>query len=489
MGTTHTPRDASLRRHASLATPVAHSVEPAIIPAKEPHPISTLPTACVIGAGSSGLTTVKALKDQGIPVDCFEASDDVGGVWYYQNPNGMSACYKHLHINTSKCRMEWEDFPMAAEWPNYCRHDYVHQYFKAYTDKFGLREHITFNTRVEHAERDPDGTWAVTLSNGDTRRYDALFVCNGHHWDPRWPEPAFPGHFDGLQMHSHHYRQPEDFAGQRVVILGLGNSAMDIAVELSYTAKNVYLAHRRGAHIVPKYLLGRAVDQWVVPGLPARVNEFLMSLMLRIQVGKVENYGIKRPEHRLMQSHPTISSTILDRIAHGDVTPKDNIAALEGTRVRFADGSVEEADTIIYCTGYKVTFPFFDENFLSAPDNDLPLYQRMFKPDIPNLMFIGLYQPLGAIFPLAEMQARIGAAYLAGKYLPPPREVMEQRMAAEREAMFRRYVASKRHTMQVDYDQFLAALKRELKQGQRRAKAHVGAWPIPSRAGHLVEAG
>jgi dimethylaniline monooxygenase (N-oxide forming) len=432
--------------------------------------ISTIPTACIIGAGSSGLTTAKALQDQGIPFDCFEASDDVGGVWYYQNPNGMSACYKHLHINTSKCRMEWEDFPMPEEWPNYCRHDHIHQYFRAYADHFGLRDRIAFNTRVEHAERTAEGDWAVTISTGETRRYDALFVCNGHHWDPQWPEPAFPGHFDGLQMHAHSYRQPEDFAGKRVVVLGMGNSAMDIAVELSYTAKRVFLSHRRGVHIVPKYLFGRAVDQWVTRGVPPRVGELLLSLMLRIQVGKVEQYGLKRPEHRLMQSHPTISSNILDRIAHGDVTPVDCIAALEGDRVRFSDGRVEEADTIIYCTGYRVTFPFFEEQFLCARDNDLPLYQRMFKPDIPNLMFIGLYQPLGAIFPLAEQQARIGAAYLAGKYTPPPREVMEQRMEAERSAMFRRYIPSRRHTMQVDYDAFLAALKRELKEGQRRAR-------------------
>jgi len=438
-----------------------------------------LPNACVIGAGPSGLSACKALQEKGIPFDCFELADEVGGVWYYNSPTGRSACYKHLHINTSKSRMEFSDYPMPEDWPNFCRHDYVHGYFKDYCDHFGLREHITFNTGVEQCERDADGAWSVRLSTGETRRYDALLVCNGHHWDPRWPEPRFPGAFSGREMHSHDYRVPEEFAGKRVVVLGMGNSAMDIAVELSYCADRVFLAHRRGAHIVPKYLFGRPVDKWAVPGLPLWLNNLGLSIMLRLQVGDVSAFGLKKPEHGLMQAHPTISSTILDRVGHGDVEPRDNIAELMGHQVRFADGTVEEVDTIIYCTGYKVSFPFFDPDFLSAPDNDLPLYERMFKPDIPNLIFIGLYQPLGAIFPIAERQAYIAADYLAGDYLPPPREAMERRVAQERDAMFKRYVASKRHTMQVDYDDFMAELQRERRAGQRRAAAAGHALPVP----------
>lgn len=448
--------------------------------------MSKFPKACIVGAGSSGLTAAKALKDREIPFDCFELSDDVGGVWYYNNPTGMSACYKHLHINTSRCTMELQDYPMPAEWPNFCRHDYVHKYFQDYCDHFGLRERITFNTGVTHAERGDDGVWTVTLSTGEQRRYDMLVVCNGHHWDPRWPEPAFPGSFSGKQMHSHDYRKPEDFAGRKVVVLGMGNSAMDIAVELSYTADKVYLAHRRGAYIVPKYLFGRPMDQWRVPGLPMWMNEQFLRFMLWVQVGKVENYGIKRPAHGLLQAHPTISSTILDRMGHGDVVPKDNIAELQGDKVKFVDGSVEEVDTVIYCTGYRVTFPFFDEAFLSAPDNDLPLYKRMFKPDLPNVVFIGLYQPLGAIFPLAERQARIVGDYLIGKYLPPSRAEMERHMKAERDAMFARYVKSKRHTMQVDYDDFMAELDTERAAGQKRAQSGPPQLPIPPRADTLA---
>lgn len=432
--------------------------------------MSAKPVSCVIGAGSCGITVCKALKERGLPFDCFEKSDDVGGVWYYNNPTGLSAAYRSLHINTSKQIMQFSDFPMPDEWPVYTNHRHIHRYFRDYAEHFGLREHIVFNTGVEHCARREDGRWGVTLSTGETRVYDCLFVCNGHHWDPRWPEPAFPGAFNGTVMHAHDYRTPEFLSGKRLLLLGLGNSAMDIGVEASYIAEKVFLASRRGTHVFPKYLWGIPTDHWLVPWLPSSVAQMIFSFMLRVQQGRVEDYGLPKPEHALMSAHPTISSTILDRIGHGAIVPKPNIAALEGDRVRFVDGSTEELDVIIYCTGYKVSFPFFEPEFLAAENNDLPLYRRMMKPGIDNLFFIGLYQPLGAIFPLAEVQGIIAADYLLGKYAPPSVEAMQADIQAERDAMFRRYVKSPRHTMQVDFHPFMRQLRREHREGQRRAR-------------------
>jgi dimethylaniline monooxygenase (N-oxide forming) len=438
--------------------------------------------ACVIGAGSSGIAVCKALHERGLPFDCFELSDDVGGVWYYENPTGLSAAYRSLHINTSKQIMQFSDFPMPAEWPVYTHHAHIHQYFRDYVDHFGFRDKITFNTGVEHCTRRADGVWEVRLSTGETREYDCLFVCNGHHWDPRWPEPPFPGEFHGNVMHAHDYRTPEFLTGKRLLLLGLGNSAMDIAVEASYLAEKVYLAARGATHIFPKYLWGVPTDHWLKPWAPSWLAQPVFTFMLRVQQGKVENYGLPKPAHGLMQAHPTISSTILDRIGHGAIVPKPNIAALEGDSVRFTDGSVEKVDVIIYCTGYKVTFPFFDSTFLAAHDNDLPLYRRMMKPGINNLFFIGLYQPLGAIFPLAEVQGVIAAEYLRGRYLPPPDEEMERDIEAERAAMFKRYLKSKRHTMQVDYYPFMRQLHRELKAGAARALRAGRIVPLVARA-------
>jgi dimethylaniline monooxygenase (N-oxide forming) len=443
----------------------------------------SLPTACVIGAGSSGIAAAKKLNDAGIAFDCFEKSDRVGGNWVFGNRNGMSSAYRSLHINTSRARMEYADFPMPADYPDFPHHAQIAAYFDSYVDHFGFRDRIAFETGVERAERRADGVWEVTLDTGETRRYDALLVANGHHWDPRWPEPRFPGEFDGVEMHAHHYVDNGDFRDKNVVVLGMGNSAMDIAVETSHVAKRVFLAARRGAHIIPKYLFGRPLDQMgLSPRVPWPVRQKILEGIIRTTTGDMERYGLPKPDHRIGEAHPTISSEILSRLYHGEITPKPNIERLEGDSIRFADGSVEKVDVVVYCTGYRVTFPFFDQDFLSAPENDLPLFRRVFHPDIPNVFFIGLLQPLGAIMPLAEAQGSWIAKYLRGEYALPPAPELRADMKRERERMFKRYVASKRHTMQVDYDDYLLDLERELKRGGERAARAGRPLPVPPNA-------
>jgi dimethylaniline monooxygenase (N-oxide forming) len=433
-----------------------------------------LPTACVIGAGSSGIAAVKALHEHGFEFDCFEKSDRVGGNWVYQNRNGMSSAYRSLHINTSRDRMQFADFPMPGSLPDFPHHTQIAAYFDDYVDHFGLRERITFETGVEHAAPGAGGGWEVTLDTGETRRYDALVVANGHHWDPRPPEPPFPGseRFEGLQLHSHEYtgEDPEFFRDRRVVVLGMGNSAMDIAVEASFSAAATYLAARRGAWIVPKYLFGRPLDQYPAsPRVPWAVRRRVAEVMLRVGVGDMERYGLPKPDHRFGEAHPTVSDDILSRIAHGAIVPKPNIARLSERAVVFADGTEVEADVVVYCTGYKVTFPFFAPELIAAPDNDLPLFRRVFHPYVPNVFFIGLLQPLGAIMPLAAAQSEWVCDYLAGRYAPPPPAEMRADIEAERERMFKRYVQSKRHTMQVDFDDYLYELERERRRGAKRA--------------------
>ena len=448
--------------------------------------MGALPTACVIGAGSSGIAAAKALHERDIPFDCFEKSDRVGGNWVFGNRNGMSSAYRSLHINTSRERMEYSDFPMPKSYPDFPHHTHIAEYFDNYVDHFGFRDRIVFETGVEHADRGDDGVWTVTLESGERRRYDALLVANGHHWNPRWPEPAFSGEWGGVQLHSHHYVDNTDFKDKNVLVVGIGNSAMDIAVESSFVARKTFLSSRRGAYILPKYLFGRPLDQIGVnaltPVLPFWFRRAILMAMYRVAVGRVEDYGLPEPDHKIGEAHPTISADFLNRIAHGEMTWKPNVAELMGDRVKFDDGSVEPVDVIVWCTGYKVTFPFLDEDLLSAPDNDLPLFRRVFKPDIDNVFFIGLLQPLGAIMPLAEAQGRWVAAYLRGEYHLPPRSELEADIRTERERMFKRYVASKRHTMQVDFDNYLHALAKEMAAGAKRARAAGFALPVPPRA-------
>jgi cation diffusion facilitator CzcD-associated flavoprotein CzcO len=449
-----------------------------------------LPKVAVIGAGSSGITALKGLVDRGIDAVAYEASDRIGGNWVFGNSNGMSASYRSLHINTSRERMEYSDYPMPKSYPDFPHHSHIAEYFDDYVDQFGLRERIRFETAVEQAERGEDGVWTLRDSRGGADRFDALLVANGHHWDPRWPEPAFPGTFDGLEMHAHSFTDGEMFRGKKVVVLGMGNSAMDIAVESSYIADETYLAARRGAHIIPKYIFGKPLDQILGsdPRVPWKVRQAIFGGILRSQIGKVESYGLPKPDHKLGDAHPTISDTILSRITHGAIKVKPNIAELKGDRIRFVDGSEVEADVVIYCTGYKVTFPFFDEDFIAAPENDLPLFRRVFKPGFDNLFFVGLLQPLGAVMPLAEAQGRWVASYLRGEYALPAGPAMEADIGVERDAMFKRYVKSKRHTMQVDFEDYMRTLDVEIEAGAERARERGFALPVPARAGSAAAA-
>jgi len=452
-----------------------------------------LPKACIIGAGPSGFSTAKRLKDYGIPYDCFELSDDIGGTWYYNNPNGLSACYESLHIDTSKWRLAFEDFPVPASWPDFPHHSQLFQYFKDYVDHFGLRETITFNTGVAKAHRTADGLWEVTLTTGEKRLYDVLFVCNGHHWSPRTPQ--YPGEFDGPAIHSHAYRtpfEPVDMRGKNIVVVGMGNSAMDIASELSQRpiAKNLWVSARRGVWVLPKYMNGRPADKSAMPHwMPRKLGQSLARKAIKKAIGNMEDYGLPKPDHEPLEAHPSVSGEFLTRAGCGDVKFKPAIKALEGKRVRFEDDSVEDVDAIVFATGYDMRFPFFDDPAL-VPDDDhrLPLFKRMMKPGVPNLFYMGLAQPLPTLVNFAEQQAKLAAAYLAGRYRPPSTSEMTQVTAADEQTHLGQYYKAKRHTIQVDFNLYVADLMKEIAAGERRAKAAGNALPVPARAATSVAA-
>lgn len=429
---------------------------------------------CIIGAGSSGITTAQVLAERGIDFDCFEMGSGVGGNWRYGNDNGVSSAYRSLHINTSRSAMEFAAYPMPDSLPDYPNHWQIAAYFDDFVDHFGLRERITFRTEVAKVEAVPAGGYDVTLRHRDdvgvaeTRHYEHVVVANGHHWDPRWPEPSFPGSetFPGEQVHAHHYRTPDVLDGKRVVVLGIGNSATDIAVESSRVASETYLAMRRGAHILPKYLFGVPTDHLTSSPIargPFPLQKAGMKAMLRLAVGKVTDYGLPEPDHDVLEAHPTVSDDLLTRLGHGDITVKPNIDRFEGSKVFFTDGSAVEADVVVYCTGYKVSFPFLDDTVVRAEDNHVDLYRRVVAPDHPGLYFIGLIQPLGAVMPLAEQQAHWVADLVAGEVTLPSVPEMRAQIAAYDTALRKRYVASKRHTIQVDAHAYRAELLKERK--------------------------
>jgi dimethylaniline monooxygenase (N-oxide forming) len=434
---------------------------------------------CVVGAGSSGITACQVLDAHGIPFDCFEKGSQVGGNWRYENDNGMSSAYRTLHINTSRRVMAYKALPMPDHYPDYPDHFQMAAYFDEFVDHFGLREKIRFRTEVLSAEP-VDGEWEVIVAGPDgereRNRYRAVLVANGHHWDPRWPEPPFPGaeEFEGEQIHAHHYREPDVLPGKRVLVLGIGNSAVDIAVESSRIADATFIAMRRGAYVLPKYINGKPIDETSNPAismLPLRVQRFFVNRALGIaSAADMTAYGLPKPDHKLFEAHPTVSSELLPRLGHGDIEVKPNIARFLGGRsVRFVDGSEEEIDLVVYCTGYKISFPFFEPEVFSAPNNRLPLYRRVVSVERPGLYFIGFIQPLGPIMPLAEAQCEWVADLLAARAALPDAAEMKGEIEREERKMRKRFVASKRHTVEVDFHPYLREIRRERKRAGQRA--------------------
>jgi dimethylaniline monooxygenase (N-oxide forming) len=319
----------------------------------------------------------------------------------------------------------------------------------------------------------------------------AVLVASGHHWDPRYPEPAFPGTgtFTGEQLHSHHYRTPDPFAGKRVLVLGIGNSACDVAVDCSQLAARTLLAVRRGTHIVPKHLFGMPTDHLTLLRLGTRAplwaQRSAVALLVRVAQGDVTKYGLPKPGHRLLCSPPTMSDTLLSRLGHGDIVVKPLIERLEEDRVYFTDGSAEVVDVVIYCTGYRISFPFLGGAF----GGPISLYRRIVPPNLPGLYFIGLVQPIGAVMPIAEIQSQWMADLLAGRATLPPEPEMNHEIAVYRTATAKRYRRPAEQAIQVDFLAYIREIRRERRAGARRngiSRHHgepAGAASPPARGG------
>lgn len=419
---------------------------------------------CVIGAGPSGIAAGKALLAEGFDPIVFEKSGEVGGNWVYRPEPGHSSVYETTHIISSKTLSQYEDFPMPADYPDYPSHAELRAYFEAYARHFGVDRTIRFHTEVLRATRDPDGRWRLGLRAPDGEREevcDGLLVANGHHWDPFVPDVR--GHFDGRIQHSHAFKRAEPFRGRRVLVVGAGNSACDVAVETSRVAARTCLSVRRGQHIVPKFLFGVPNDVLYakILWLPRPLRQPLLGLTARVMQGRYARYGLPEPDAGILQMHPTLNSELLYYIRHGRIAVRPGIERFDGPEVRFVDGTSEPFDDVIFATGYKISFPFFDKSFIDWSEAlQIPLYRKMIHPEIDNLFFIGLFQPLGCIWPLADYQARIAAKALAGRWRRP--DDLAARVRRELEHPHHRFRKERRHSTEVDYHAFRKELLAEL---------------------------
>ncbi len=434
-------------------------------------------SVCVIGAGPSGITALKNLVDESVEAVCFDRNREVGGNWIFTEEESHSSVFETTHIISSKTLSQYEDFtfddfdPTVADYPS---HDELRRYFQAYASHFELYPYIQFETLVLQCERKGEDEWVVTTERKgvkSTHHFTDLVVCNGHHWKPRYPE--YPGEFTGQYLHSHQFKKAAAFENKKVLVIGGGNSACDVAVETSRVSSQTTISWRRGYQIIPKFLMGIPTDVYAAKTrfLPVWLRNKLSELTVRIAVGGNDLYGLPPRDHSIGETHPTVNSELLYKLRHGKVKPKGDIERFEGSTVHFADGTSDTFDVIVACTGFILSHPFFAEDFINYSSGPVTLYLKMLHPRYRNLYFVGMFQPLGCIWPGAELQSKIMARELSGKWTRPSNTAQLADKEVSRPHI--RQVDSHRHTITVDYHKFVKELKTHLPKSYVRRRLAV----------------
>ena len=432
---------------------------------------------CVVGAGPHGLSALKALLQSGIDADGFEREPEVGGNWNFGAAN--SRVYRSTHLISSKPFTQFPDFPMPDRFPDYPSHFQIKEYFTSYARHFGLLDRISFSTDVARCEpvdaTDSSSRWDVTVldrvsGRETTRRYAGVVVANGHNWFAKVPQYPGQAEFGGEIIHSSDYKGSDVLRGRRVVVVGAGNTGCDVAVESAQNADHTWHSTRRGYYYNPKYALGRPSDQTadllLALRLPLWLRRQMFKATLRLTVGDFEKFGLKKPDHKFFETHPIVNQQLPYYVGHGDITPVDDIERFDADAVEFAGGERVEADLVVFCTGYLVTFPFLDDRWLNWSDDHPHLFLQMFTPAFDTLVVTGLIQPDSGQWTLAHWQGQTIARYIeARRDRPLVAARLRQRVIDEVDRRFTagtQYKESTRHYYEVAHQDYLGALERTI---------------------------
>ena len=365
----------------------------------------------VIGAGPSGLATARALERAGIAWTGYEAASDVGGLWDITNPR--STVYESAHLISSRTTTEFAELPMD-ETVDYPGHRALRRYFGRYADAFGLRDRYRFGTRVTRLEPHGSGSarWRVADDRGGDEVYDGVVIASGTLAEP--VENRIPGSFGGELLHSSRYKTAEIFDGERVLVVGGGNSGCDIAADAVGRAASVDLAVRRGAWFIPRYILGRPADT-LNQGrpLPAPIKQAIDSRVLTALVGDPTRFGFPKPDHRIYESHPVVNSHVLQLAGQGDLRVRPGVARFDGSGVRFDDGSSDDYDLVLLATGYRLDYPFVDRTHLAWRGAAPHLFLNIFPPSFNGLFVVGMLEASGIGWQGRAEQAELVASYLS----------------------------------------------------------------------------
>ncbi|MDP9096430.1 MAG: NAD(P)-binding domain-containing protein [Pseudomonadota bacterium] len=425
--------------------------------------------AAIIGAGAGGLCAAKYLIARGVEVVIYEAGSFIGGLWVYENDNGASPAYKSLHLNSEVAITAYRDFPFPADSPLYPTHDGVCRYLQAYAERFDLRRHIRFRSRVADVSRSGHG-WRVTVSDGSAADFDAVVVASGHQAVPKHPE--WRNDFKGEYLHSHTYRMPEPFRDKRVLVVGVGNSSLDIAADICILTKSTVIAARSPVLILPRMLFGvpqsRVLARIEKPWVPWPVKRTIRELLARVVHGTMKQWGFTAPKTR---THPASHPNLMTHFMWNRVRAKPGIQSVSGQEVRFVDGTSETFDAVIAGTGYAVDLPFLAPALRPLSGEHINLFLRVVHPSQRGLYFCGMFNVAGGgNIRMMDDQAEWIAELVTGAESPPEPAVMARATEEEQVFLARHFPASGRYALELDPAFYRRQLNRERRRARRVAR-------------------
>ncbi len=435
---------------------------------------------CIIGAGPCGLAAAKTFAEHGIPHDIIEAQSDLGGTWNIGTAAGL--VYTTTHLISSKRFTVFDDFPMDESVTAYYPHHTVMlDYLRRYAEHFGITGRIEFGKRVKQVEAIGPNDWRVQVAGEpQARRYAGVAVASGHHSVPRMP--VVPGTFNGTIMHSRDYKHPDQLRNKRMVVVGAGNSACDIVVDGVHNGATATMSLRRGYWFLPKFTLGwpthGAMEYIEKAPLPRWLKTRFYETSHALLAGHADRVGLPRPDYHIDQAHPTMGDDVVRLAAHGRIVVKPTIERFEGDRVIFSDGSEQDADLVVFATGYEVAFPFLDKALVLDDAGHSRLFMNAFHPVRDDFYVFGLVQANGSAWRIGDYQARVAAHYLQARQSNPERAAWFSALKAGAQASVARtdkYIGSARHAFEANYFDYVKALRRIERKFQVPARAGVPA--------------
>jgi cation diffusion facilitator CzcD-associated flavoprotein CzcO len=371
----------------------------------------------VIGAGPAGLAVAATLIGKGRRPIVIEKGETVGASW--------RAHYARLHLHTVKTLSALPGLPFPNEQPRYVPRQGVVDYLSAYAAHAGIEP--LFGEEAIAVVRD-GGAWRTTTRSAKTFRSSVVVVTTGANQHPNVPRIEGEREFAGRILHSRDYREAAPFAGQRVLVVGMGNTGAEIALDLAEHGVATTLSVRSPVNIVLRDVLGRATQETslLLSRLPRRVGDALASFFARVSVGDIERLGLRRSsmsplrELRELGRTPVIDVGTLARIRAGEIVVRPGIRRLHASTVEFVDGTTAPTDAIVLATGYRAgidaLFPGLE---VPVDDHGLPTHVVGQGP-LAGVYFVGFdtRQPGGLLRTIAMQAVAVGERICAGAAAP-----------------------------------------------------------------------